>query len=104
MEKCHETFFSGDEFTPGSQLQTRITPRIFQKIQNPSVGVSNGARKSCLMKKNIVKKSCDTAPLIQIFILNTNRDNIVIHTEFNIMSHSALYYSGCFLPFNIMSH
>ncbi len=41
------------------------------------------------MKKTRVKNSCDTVPLIQDFIWTTNRDYIGVHTEFDIMSHSA---------------
>jgi hypothetical protein len=46
--------------------------------------------------------------LIQVFILTTNRDYILIHTKFDIMSHSAfiifiMISSRHFLPFEIMS-
>jgi hypothetical protein len=48
--------------SPGSQLQIRITPWIFKKIETfPDMPI--GTRRSCLMKKTRDEKSCDTVPL-----------------------------------------
>jgi hypothetical protein len=41
--------------TPGSWIRIRITPRINTKIYKSFQGISNGTRRSCFMKKTIVK-------------------------------------------------
>jgi hypothetical protein len=47
-----------------------------QKNLKSFLGMSNGTRRSCLMKKNRVKKSRDTVPLNYKEVIQTIRENI----------------------------
>ncbi len=66
---------------------------------------SNGTRRSCLMEKNNQKISwhCPFNPSFY-FNYTTNRDYKVVHTEFDIMSHSAFILYSTLFPVDIISH
>jgi hypothetical protein len=98
----------GDEFTPGSQLQTRITHRILEQIRNPFIGVSNGTR-SCLMKKPEEKITWH-CPFNLNFYFNCKQR---LHSYTYWIRHYVPfgdYYifdiisSRRYLPFDIVSH
>jgi hypothetical protein len=50
--------------TPEIRLRIRITPRIFDKVRNPSEPCLRGPGKGCVMEKNGDEKSSEcTVPL-----------------------------------------
>ena len=55
-------YFSAVSRTPGSILKFEYLHEISKKSKS-SQNTSNGAIRSCLMKKNQLQKSCDTVPL-----------------------------------------
>ncbi len=58
-----ESQLPGDEYTGESITNSNNSSNI-RKISKTFLGVSNGTRRRCLMKKNRVKKSHDTVSLM----------------------------------------
>jgi hypothetical protein len=61
-EYTGEFWLLGTEYTGESITNTNKLLKI-QKNLKSFLGMSNRKRRSCLMKKSRVKKSCDTVPL-----------------------------------------